>query len=100
MPLYLLALAKAPAGAFYYAENGENSYREIAAAISRMLGFGGRTQPMSIEDAVVEFGETAAQFSYGSNSRVRARRARLELGWTPKAGTLLDEIERGCYAQP
>ena len=99
VPLYVLALEKAPAGAFYYAENGENSYREIAEAISRMLGSGGRTQPMTIEEAVAEFGETAAQFSYGSNSRVRAVRARRELGWAPKAGTLLDEIERGCYAQ-
>ena len=98
VPLYLGALEKAPAGAFYYAENGENSYREIAAAISRMLGFGGRTRAMPMDEAVAEFGETAAQFSYGSNSRVRATRARRELGWTPSAGTLLDEIERGCYA--
>jgi len=99
VPLYLLALEKAPAGSFFYAENGENSYREIAAAISRMLGFGGRTEPMTLKDAVAEFGETAAQFSYGSNSRVRAVRARRELGWAPKAGTLVNEIERGCYAE-
>ena len=99
VPLYLRALEKAPAGAFYYAENGENSYREIAEAISRMLGFGGRTRPMPMGEAIAEFGETGAQFSYGSNSRVRAVRARRELGWAPKGGTLLDEIERGCYAE-
>jgi len=97
VPLYVLALEKAPAGAFYYAENGENSYREIAQAISRMLGFGGRTEPMPMPEAIAEFGETGAQFSYGSNSRVRAVRARVELGWKPKAGSLIDEIERGCY---
>jgi nucleoside-diphosphate-sugar epimerase len=96
--LYVLALQKAPAGAFYYAENGENSYREVAAAISRMLGFGGRTQPMPIEEAVAELGEAAAHFSFGSNSRVRAVRARRELGWSPKERALLDEIERGSYA--
>jgi nucleoside-diphosphate-sugar epimerase len=99
VPLYVLAFEKAPAGAFYYAENGENSYRELAEAISRMLGFGGRTQPMPIDEAVAEFGEVGAQFSYGSNSRVRAVRARRELGWAPKGRTLLDEIERGCYAR-
>lgn len=96
--LYLLALEKAPAGAFYFAENGENSYREIAQAISRMLGFGGSTQPMPMSEAIVEFGEGAAQFSMGSNSRVRALRARRELGWKPAGRSLLDEIERGCYA--
>ena len=96
--LYALAFEKAPAGAFYYAENGENSYRELAQAISRMLGFGGRTKPMPIDEAVAEFGEVAAQFSYGSNSRVRALRARRELGWRPEGRALLDEIEHGCYA--
>lgn len=98
VPLYLLALQKAPAGAFYFAENGENSYREIVAAISRMLGFGGRTQPMSLEEAVAELGEAATHFSFGSNSRVRAVRGRRELGWSPKGPALLDEIERGSYA--
>jgi nucleoside-diphosphate-sugar epimerase len=97
--LYLLALQKAPAGAFYYAENGENSYREIAAAISRMLGFGGRTQPLSMQKAVAELGEAAANYSFGSNSRVRAVRARRELGWKPNGPALLDEIERGAYAE-
>jgi nucleoside-diphosphate-sugar epimerase len=96
--LYLLAFEKAPAGAFYYAENGENAYREVAAAISRMLGFGGRTQAMPIDEAVAELGEAGAHFSFGSNSRVRAVRARRELGWAPKERALLDEIERGVYA--
>jgi nucleoside-diphosphate-sugar epimerase len=98
VPLYLLAVDRAPAGAFYYAENGENSYRELAEAISRMLGMGGRTLPMPIDEAVAELGESGAQFSFGSNSRVRAVRARRELGWSPKARPLVEEIERGCYA--
>src|SRR5216684_4608533 len=33
--LYLLALRKAPAGAFYFIENGEASFAEIGAAIAR-----------------------------------------------------------------
>jgi hypothetical protein len=36
----------------------------------------------------------------GSNSRVRAKRARAELGWKPSARPLIEEIERGCYANP
>lgn len=95
--LYLRALQRAPAGAFYYAENGENSMRELAEAISRMLGYGGRTERMSVEEAVAEWGEAGARYTMGSNSRVRAVRAREELGWSPSAPSLLDEIEEGCY---
>ncbi len=95
--LYLRALEKAPGGAFYYAENGENSMRELAEAISRMLGYGGRTQSMSVEDAVAEWGEGGARYTMGSNSRVRAVRARQELGWSPSSPSLLEEVESGCY---
>ena len=95
--LYVGALEKAPAGAFYYAENGENSMREVAEAVSRMLGYGGRTKDLSIEDAVAEWGEGGARYTMGSNSRVKAMRARDELGWSPAAPSLLFEIEHGCY---
>ncbi|MBO6562634.1 MAG: NAD-dependent epimerase/dehydratase family protein [Nisaea sp.] len=98
--LYRLVLEKAPAGAFYYAENGENSMRDAAAAISRMLGFGGGTESMSLEEAAGYWGEGPANDTMASNSRVRARRARTELAWAPVAPGLIEEIERGCYAAP
>lgn len=97
--LYLAAIARAPAGAFYFAENGENSMREACEAVSRMLGFGGRTESMTVEEAAAEWGEGPANDTMGSNSRVRAKRARAELGWRPKGRALIEEIERGCYAQ-
>ena len=99
MGLYLLAIEKAPAGAFYFAENGENSMREVCEAISRMLGQGGRTESMTVEEAVIEWGEGPANDTMGSNSRMRAKRARAELKWRPNARSLIEEIERGCYAQ-
>jgi nucleoside-diphosphate-sugar epimerase len=99
MELYLLAIEKAPAGAFYYAENGENSMREVCEAISRMLGQDGRAQSMTLEEAATEWGDGPANDTMGSNSRVRAKRARAELRWQPKARSLIEEIERGCYAQ-
>jgi nucleoside-diphosphate-sugar epimerase len=97
--LYALAIDKAPPGAFYFAENGENSMREVCAAISRMLGQGGRTQSMTVEEAAAEWGEGPANDTMGSNSRVRAKRARAELNWRPQARSLIEEIERGCYAR-
>ena len=92
--LYLLAVKQAPAGAFYYAENGENSMRQLCEAISRALGFGGKTAPMSVEEASAELGEGPVAYSFGSNSRVRATRARSELGWSPRRPALLASIER------
>ena len=97
--LYVLAIEKAPAGAFYFAENGENSMREICAAIGRMLGQDGRTLEMSVEEAAREWGEGPANDTMGSNSRVRAARARRELGWHPRGVSLIEEIERGCYTR-
>lgn len=96
--LYRLALASAPAGAFYFAENGENSMKEVCEAINRMLGIDEAPIAMSLEEAAHAWGESAAQNTMGSNSRVRAVRARTELGWTPQKPTLIDEIEHGCYA--
>lgn len=53
--LYRLALTAAPAGAFYFAENGENSMKEICEAINRKLGVSSNTVPMSLEDAAREW---------------------------------------------
>jgi len=90
--LYLRVLAQGAAGAAYYAENGENSMREVCAAIGHALGLDGRTQPMTREESVAEFGEGPATYTYGSNSRVRATRARRSLGWAPRGPALLDSI--------
>ncbi|MDR3411863.1 MAG: NAD-dependent epimerase/dehydratase family protein [Formivibrio sp.] len=90
--LYQMALEKAPAGAFYFVENGEASYAEISAAIARRLDLGA-VQSWTVEEATREWGEGHARYSFGSNSRVRAVRARRELGWTPQHISVTDWIE-------
>ncbi|HVY08214.1 MAG TPA: NAD-dependent epimerase/dehydratase family protein [Burkholderiales bacterium] len=94
--LYLLALEKAPAGALYYAENGEEALKDVAASISRLLGFGGKTRNWSPAEAEAALGPKAHS-SFASNSRVRAKRARAELSWKPKGAPIFEEIERGHY---
>jgi nucleoside-diphosphate-sugar epimerase len=96
--LYALAVEKAPAGAFYFAENGENSMREVCEAINRMMGFQEPPTAMSMVEAASEWGEGTAEDTMASNSRVRALRAR-QLGWKPQARGLIEEIEQGCYRQ-
>ena len=90
--LYRLALETAPAGSFFFAENGEASYREICAAIARRLKLG-EPHAWPFEEAAKELGENSAAYTFGSNSRVRARRARSELGWQPKHGSATKWIE-------
>src|SRR5438477_4225013 len=99
VPLYALAIDKALAGAFYFAENGENSMREVCEAINRMLGFSRSPTAMSMVEAASEWGEGTAEDTMASNSRVRAKRARAELGWQPNARGLIEEIEQGCYRE-
>ena len=95
--LYLLALENAPACSLFYAENGEANFRSVTQSIGRMLGMGDTTKDWPIGEAVEGLGP-GAYLSFGSNSRVRGKRAR-ELGWVPRQGTLFDEIEKGVYAE-
>jgi nucleoside-diphosphate-sugar epimerase len=88
--LYLLALEKAPAGSFMFVENGEASFRDMVAAIGTALGLG-EAEPWPLQDAIAEWGYERATYALGSNSRVRARRAR-GLGWTPRQASVLDWI--------
>jgi nucleoside-diphosphate-sugar epimerase len=96
--LYLLALEKAPGGAFYYAECGrEEAFGDIAAAIGTMLGL--PTRGLTVPEAYEVYGQGPVDLSFGSNCRVRAARPRAELGWSPRRKLLLDEITNGAYAQ-
>ncbi|WP_300156573.1 NAD-dependent epimerase/dehydratase family protein [Solidesulfovibrio sp.] len=84
--LYLLAMEKAPGGSFFFAENGHNSFREIAGMLSEHLGFGGRTVSLPVAEAIRMHGE-AARLGVASNSLVQAANAR-RLGWTPQGPSL------------
>ena len=95
--LFLLALDKAKPGSNFYAESGEANFKSVTQSIGRMLGLGDATKDWPIGEAVEGLGP-GAYLSFGSNSRVRGKRAR-DLGWKPKQGTLFDEIEKGVYAE-
>jgi nucleoside-diphosphate-sugar epimerase len=90
--LYLLALKKAPAGSFYFVENGEASYADIVASIAKRLDLGA-PQSWPVEEAIKEWGFGHAVYSFGSNSRVTAAKARKELGWQPTHTSVFDWIE-------
>ena len=89
--LYLLALENAPAGSFYFAENGEATFLEIAQSISTRLSIS-TIEHLPAATAADRWGMARALFSLGSNSRVRAVRARSELNWKPKHTSVQDWI--------
>jgi len=91
--LYMLALDRASPGAFFFAENGEASFKDMTDAIAQSLGVAG-PEAWPVEDAIKEWGYERAVFALASNSRVRGRKARQDLGWTPRHNSVLDWIGR------
>jgi nucleoside-diphosphate-sugar epimerase len=91
--LYLLALDKAPAGSFYYVENGETAFGELVQAIADGLGLG-EAQSWPAADAVARWGRELAVFALGSNSRIRADKARRDLGWAPIRTSAVDWVKQ------
>jgi nucleoside-diphosphate-sugar epimerase len=94
--LYLLALERAAPGSLFYIENGECSMRTITQAIGELIAK--EPQDWPIAQAFADLGPGAFT-TYGSNSRVRADKARAMLGWQPRGPALLEEISRGCYRE-
>jgi nucleoside-diphosphate-sugar epimerase len=89
--LYLLVMEKAAGGSFFFAENGNNSFKEVAEMISAALGFGGRTVSLPVGDVIRQHGE-AGRLGVASNSLVSAANAR-PLGLSPKAPALAEFLE-------
>lgn len=92
LSLYTLAIEKAPAGSFYYAENGLVSFKAIAERISHSLGLSPVVESISISEAIALWGPVMAHFGLGSNIVASAEKARRELGWRPVYDSLLEEI--------
>lgn len=89
--LYLLAIERALPGDFFFAENGEAEIKTIAEEIGRLLDLDPPAQSWTLEEAEKEWGKGAA-LSLSSNSRVRAVKARRELGWQPKIDNVLSSV--------
>jgi nucleoside-diphosphate-sugar epimerase len=95
--LYRLALEKTPAGTFYFVESGEASFRDMSAAIARVMKLG-EPQDWPLDEAQKEWGYEMASYGLGSNSRVRGGRARKLLGWQPKRTSVIEWIEHDMLA--
>jgi nucleoside-diphosphate-sugar epimerase len=96
--LYLAVSDQAPPGSFYFAENGEAAFSDVAEAISRRFSIP-HIEHLNVDEAVKRWGAARALFTFGSNSRVRSARAKRELDWRPVHISVQNWILAGYQSQ-
>jgi nucleoside-diphosphate-sugar epimerase len=95
--LYVRALEKATPGSLYNASHGP-SYRvgEVAEAASIGAGANGKTESWPLEDARKSIGPFADALVL--DQQVSGAKAKKELSWAPRAGSVLGDLKNGSYA--
>jgi nucleoside-diphosphate-sugar epimerase len=93
--LFVLALDQAPAGELFHAgaQSGLRT-QDIAVALSRGMGFGGKTIALDMPALVAAIGFPFVAEYWASNSQTSSDKARRVLGWEPRHLDLLGELGR------
>jgi nucleoside-diphosphate-sugar epimerase len=96
--LYLLALEKAPPGSLYHAADGP-SFRvlEVAEAASIGADAKGKTQSWPLDEARKTLGGFADALVL--DQQVSGEKAKRELGWSPRAASVLEDLKTGSYTR-
>jgi nucleoside-diphosphate-sugar epimerase len=94
--LFHLAVERAPQGAVLHGVVAEVSQRDLAAAVSRMIGAGDRTESLSLEQMFASLGSVGVSMSL--NKRLAADKTRQITGWSPTRTDILHDVEFGSYA--
>jgi len=94
--LYVLALEKAAPGSLYNAAHGP-SYRvlEVAEAASIGASAKGKTQAWPLEEARKTMHAFADALVL--DQQISGEKAKKELGWSPRAASVLDDLKTGSY---
>ncbi len=96
--LYVLALERAPAGSLYHAAQGSPvRISELAAAVAESAGKDVKTHSWVADEAALVLGPFIQGLLLDQN--VSAAKAKRELGWEPKAPSVLDKVREGSYVQ-
>jgi nucleoside-diphosphate-sugar epimerase len=96
--LFVLALGQAPAGELFHAgaQSGLRT-QDIAVALSRGMGFGGRTVALEMPELEAAVGSPFVAEYWASNSQSSSDKARRVLGWEPRHLDLLGELGRPAH---
>lgn len=96
--LYVRALERAEPGTLLLAAEGASvTVRELALAASRGAGIEGRVESWPLDEARQSLGGFADALAL--DQQISADKAKRLLGWTPKAPSVLEELEHGSYAR-
>jgi nucleoside-diphosphate-sugar epimerase len=93
--LFVLAVEKAPGGELFHA-GAQRGLRtgDIATALSRGMGLGGKTIALKRPELAEALGSPAMADYWSSNSQSSGEKARRVLGWKPQHLDLLGEVGR------
>jgi nucleoside-diphosphate-sugar epimerase len=94
--LYVLALERAPAGTMLHGVTDEIALGDLAASVSRLVGAGGRTEPLSVTEMYTRGGSGGVSMSI--NKRLASAKTRKILHWSPTRTDILEDVEHGSYA--
>jgi nucleoside-diphosphate-sugar epimerase len=94
--LYRLAVVRGTKGSAFHGVAGEVRQKDLAAAISRMIGAGDRTDSLTLEEMYGAGG--SAGISLSANKRLSADLTCAQLRWEPRRTDILHDVEFGSYA--
>jgi nucleoside-diphosphate-sugar epimerase len=94
--LYVLALERAPAGTMLHGVTDEIALGDLAAAVSRLVGSGGRTENLSLMELYTRGGGGGVSLSV--NKRLASEKTKKVLNWTPTRYDILEDVEHGSYS--
>ena len=94
--LFRAVLARGRAGGVYHAAAEELRQKDLAAAITKMMGAGDAGESVSLDRMSELGGVRGVRLSL--NKRLSATRTQQELGLAPKKFGVLAEVETGAYA--
>jgi len=95
--LYRLVIERGIHRGIYHAVAEEVCQKDLAHAISRMIGAGDTAQSVSLERMFELGGVRGLRLSV--NKRLAADKTRRELGWSPTRFEALHDVEFGSYAR-
>jgi nucleoside-diphosphate-sugar epimerase len=79
-----------------HAVTDEIALGDLATAVSRLVGFGGRTEALSLVEMYTRGGGGGVSLSV--NKRLANEKTRKTLGWAPTRYDILEDTEHGSYS--